>query len=192
MVSVPFPQIHTWTRDEYHRMADMGLFLNRRVELIEGQILDMAAMKSPHAVAIDLVDAALQSVFANGYYIRQQKPLVLGDRSEPEPDIAVVSGTIRDYATAHPRMAVLVVEVADSSLTYDRTTKVSLYAKAGIPDYWILNLVNHHLEVYRHPAATVGPDAGWGYRQRTLYSADTQVVPLGTGAGAIAVADLLP
>ncbi|WP_155523785.1 hypothetical protein [Nodosilinea nodulosa] len=85
MVSITQPQVHVWTRKEYHRMAELGFFEGRRVELVEGQVIDIAAMKSPHAAAIDLVDAALQSVFGSGYYIRQQKPMVVSDISKPRP-----------------------------------------------------------------------------------------------------------
>lgn len=192
MVSVPFPQVHTWTRDEYHRMATLGLFEGRRVELIEGQVIDMAAMKSPHAVAVDLVDAALKAIFGAGYYVRQQKPLVMGDLSEPEPDVAVVKGRIRDYANAHPTTAELIVEVADSSLSYDRTTKGSLYAKAEIQDYWILNLVNRQLEVYRQPEIAREAPSGWQYRQTLIYTPDQAVSPLSCPDQAVAIEDLLP
>ena len=105
MVSISQPQVHVWTRDEYHRMAELGFFDERRVELVEGQVIDMAAMKSPHAAAVGLVDAALKAVFGAEYYIRQQKPFVISDISEPEPDIAVVLGTVRDYVEAHPTQA---------------------------------------------------------------------------------------
>ena len=117
-------------------------FEGRRVELIEGQVIDMAAMKSPHAVAIDLVDAALKAVvWQCGTTIRQQKPFVVSDISEPEPDVAVVRGSIRDYTDAHPAAAALLVEIADTSVSYDRKFKGSLYAKAGVVEYWIVNLV---------------------------------------------------
>jgi Uma2 family endonuclease len=140
MLPTTEPQVHLWTRDEYYRLADLNFFQGRRVELIEGQVIDIAAMKSPHAIAIDLIDAALKPIFREGYYIRQQKPFVISDISEPEADIAVVPGSIRDYATAHPTTAVVIVEVADTLLRYDRKVKGSLYAKAGIAEYWMLNL----------------------------------------------------
>ncbi|MGD1942945.1 MAG: Uma2 family endonuclease [Leptolyngbyaceae cyanobacterium] len=192
MTPVTEPRIHLWSRDEYYRLADLNFFQGRRVELIEGQVIDMAAMKSAHAIAIDLVDAALQPVFATGYYIRQQKPFVIGDSSEPEPDIAVVPGTIRDYTDAHPTTAVLIIEVADSSLRYDRKVKGSLYAKAGIAEYWIVNLNDRQLEVYSAPQADTSAEYGFSYRRQQHYKTG-QTVPLPERADtAIAVGDLFP
>ena len=192
MVSVTQPQVHVWTRDEYQRLADLGFFEGRRVELIEGQVMDMAAMSSPHATAVDLVDAALKAVFDAGYYVRQQKPFVISDISEPEPDVAVVPGTIRDYAKAHPTTAALLVEVADTSVSYDRSVKGSLYAKAGIADYWILNLVQRQLEVYRQPVADDEAPYGWRYGEVMTYSPGQAVAPLAAVNGRVAVEDLLP
>jgi Uma2 family endonuclease len=192
MVPVTPPQVHRWTRDEYHRMAELGFFEGRRVELIEGQVINMAAIKSPHAVAIDLVDAALKAVFGSGYYIRQQKPFVVSDISEPEPDVAVVRGSIRDYTEAHPTAAALLVEVADTSVSYDRTFKGSLYAKAGVAEYWILNLVKRQLEVYRQPIADNQATYGWHYGEVVTYQPGQSVTPLHAVDQWVAVEDLLP
>ena len=192
MVSVTPPQVHRWTCHEYHRLAELGFFEGRRVELIEGQVIDRAAMKSPHAVAIDLVDTALKAVFGHGYYIRQQKPFVVSDISEPEPDVAVVQGSIRDYAEAHPTSAALLVEVADTSISYDRTFKGSLYAKAGVSEYWIVNLVKRQLEVYRQPVADDQATYGWKYAAVSTYQAGQSVAPLNAADQWVAVVDLLP
>jgi Uma2 family endonuclease len=192
MVSILQPQVHVWTRQEYHRLAELGFFGGRRVELVEGQVIDMAAMKSPHAAAIDLVDAALQAILGAGYYIRQQKPFVISNISEPEPDIAVVPGTIRDYAEAHPTEAALLVEVADTSVSYDRTVKGSLYAKAGIADYWIVNLVKRQLEVYRQPVADEEATYGWQYGEMATYLPGQAVAPLARPDQSVRVEDLLP
>ena len=192
MVFIAQPRVHQWTRHEYHRMAEMGLFDDRRVELIEGQVIDMAAMRSPHAVAVDLVDAVLKSVFGPGYYIRQQKPFVVSDISEPEPDVAVIKGKIRDFTDAHPTKAELIVEVADSSVTYDRTVKQSLYARAGIADYWIVNLVDRQLEVYRQPVADEVANYGFRYAVSEVYEAGQAIAPLSVAEGVVAVDDVLP
>ena len=173
-------------------MAEMGLFDDRRVELIEGQVIDMAAMRSPHAVAVDLVDAVLKSVFGPGYYIRQQKPFVVSDISEPEPDVAVIKGKIRDFTDAHPTKAELIVEAADSSVTYDRTVKQSLYARAGIADYWIVNLVDRQLEVYRQPVADEAANYGFRYAVSEVYEAGQAIKPLAVAEGVVAVDDVLP
>lgn len=186
------PQVHLWTRHEYNCMASIGLFDGRRVELIEGQVIDMAAMKSPHAVAVDLADAALKAVFGPGYYIRQQKPFVISNISEPEPDIAVIKGDIRDFTDAHPTAAELIVEVADSSLSYDRTVKGSLYAKADIAEYWIVNLVEQQLEVYRQPMSDADAKYGFSYGISNLYRAGQQAAALSASNKPLAVADILP
>jgi Uma2 family endonuclease len=192
MTPVTEPHIHVWTRDEYYRLAELNFFQGRRVELIEGQVIDMAAMKSPHAIAIDLIDAALKPIFQEGYYIRQQKPFVISDISEPEPDLAVVPGSIRDYANAHPTQAVLIVEVADTSLHYDRKVKGSLYAKAGIAEYWIVNLNNRQLEVYLDPNVDNAAEYGFSYCTKHEYPSGQIVSPVAGLPGVIAVDDLLP
>ena len=186
------PQVHIWTRQEYNCMASIGLFDRRRVELIEGQVIDMAAIKSPHAVTVDLVDMALKVVFGPGYYIRQQKPFVISDISEPEPDVAVIKGDIRDFTDAHPTAAELIVEVADSSLSYDRTVKGSLYAKAGMAEYWIVNLVDQQLEVYSRPRPDTKADYGFSYRVSDIYRPGQQITPLSASDKSVAIADILP
>ena len=105
-------------------------------------------------------------------------PLRLGEITEPEPDVAVIAGSIRDYTDAHPSTAALVIEVADTSLAYDRTTKASLYAKAGIAEYWIINLNNRQLEVYRSPRVDATQRYGFRYADITIYSATECVAPL--------------
>ena len=186
------PQVRSWTRAEYHRMAEFGFFDNCHVELVEGQVINMAAMNSAHAVAVDLACAALALAFGSAYYIRQQKPLVLSDVSEPEPDIAAIKGSIRNFAAAHPTQAELVVEVADSSLKYDRGVKQALYAKAGICEYWILNLGDRQLETYRSPIADPEVEGGFRYAVSSFYSSGRQVAPLVLQNRFVVVDDLLP
>lgn len=178
--------IHRWTRQQYEDMVLQDIFQpGERVELIDGLIIDMSPQKSFHAVAIRLVEEALRSAFATGHDVRVQMPLALDDTSEPEPDVAVVPGKVRDYTHAHPTTAVLVVEVADATLRLDRNTKQAVYARNGIVEYWIVNLKNNSLEVYREHQAD-------HYRfQAILHSSDT-VQPLVRPDHAIAVADLLP
>src|SRR4051812_33206342 len=137
-------EAHHWSREEYEQLAASGMFpLERRMELIDGVIYDMAAQNSLHATGYRLVQEALRPAFppGSGFEVRGQLPLDLGDDSAPEPDLAVVYGSIRDFRDHHPTTAVLVVEVADSSLLHDRKRKIPLYARAGIQEYWILNLV---------------------------------------------------
>jgi Uma2 family endonuclease len=165
-------------------MGAEGLFPNR-VELIEGAIYDMSPQKSQHAVVVSLAEAALRSAFGVGFYIRVQMPLALGDDSEPEPDVAVVLGSPRDYLAGHPSMALMVVEVADSSLHHDRRAKLPLYARFGIPEAILIDLLRPALEVHREPT----PE---GYRSRTVHRRGDTLTLLALPSLCLAVADLLP
>ena len=189
--SEPHPRL--WTREEYYKMAETGVLRpGERVELIGGRIVEMSPQNSPHFTAIRLAEEALRSVFGPNYEVRVQGPLDLSPSSQPEPDIAVVQGSARDYAKAHPTTALLVVEVSESTLAFDRGAKASLYASAGIPEYWVLNLVDRRLEVSRDPIVMPGQPYGYGYRTCTYYLAADAVTPLAASQGSISVADLLP
>ena len=124
--------------------------------------------------------------------MRLQAPLVLDDDSEPEPDVAVVAGEYRDYVSGHPSTAALVVEVADSSLGLDRRLKGGLYARAGLLEYWIANLVEGVLEVHREPRPAPDTAYGWVYRSVEILRSPASVTPLGAPGSLIPVADLLP
>ncbi len=139
------PQRIKWTQDEYYRMAELGFFEGKRVELIEGEIIEMAPMKSPHATSVSLVGEVLRESFGKKFYVRSQLPLSFSKINEPEPDVAVVKGKIRDFTDSHPKTAELVVEISDATLRYDRTGKMSLYAKNKIQDYWIVNVKDKRL-----------------------------------------------
>jgi Uma2 family endonuclease len=112
--------------------------------------------------------------------------------SEPEPDVAVVSGTIREYSGEHPARPVLAVEVSDSSLRLDRKRKGSLYARAGLADYWIVNLVERVLEIYREPVADPSAMYGWRYASGTVLGPDASGSPLAAPTASIVVHALLP
>jgi len=178
------PQVKNWTRDEYYRMGDAGLFVDQRVELIDGEILMMSPMKAAHATAIGLATAAISAIFGDGYWVRVQLPLVLGDDSEPEPDIAVVAGSPRDYLE-HPTTALLVIEISDTTLSFDRERKGELYAESGIQEYWIVNLVDGAVEVRRHPSAGK-------YQTVETFDPTDSLSPLATPTDSISVTDLLP
>lgn len=176
---------HRFSREQYEHMVETDIFgPNDRLELLDGEIIDMAPQKSRHATAIALLHQAFQNTFGLGYYIRTQLPLRLDDYSEPEPDIAVVTGNPRDYRDAHPDTAVLIVEVSESTLAYDRTRKLAAYARAGIPEYWILDLTAERLEVCRRPENS-------GYAERSFIGAEESIEPLSAGKS-VAVRDLLP
>ena len=175
-----------WDADRYEEAIARGIFTTEDpIELIDGEIIThMGPQYSPHATAIRLASIALDRIFATGFDIRAQLPLRLGLQSLPEPDVAVVRGSPRDYLDGHPRTAELVVEVADSSLVIDRGRKLRLYAREGIPDYWIVNLVDDCVEVRRRPA---GEDY---VETRICRRGDT--IPTGPNAAPVAVNDLLP
>ena len=184
-------QVRRWTRQEYERMADAGVLTpNDRVELIGGEILTVTPQKSAHATVVSLANEALRNALGPHTHIRLQLPLALGDDSEPEPDVAIVSGSIRDYSDAHPESALLVIEVSDSTLAFDRHVKGSLYARERIPEYWIINLVDSVVEMYRDPAQDPSARFAWSYaRSDCIGRTDSIELPFGA---AVAVADLLP
>lgn len=185
-------QVRRWTREEYERMVEKGVFHpGERAELIDGEILTMTPQGSAHATAVCLVEEALRVAFGAGYVVRAQLPLAIDPASEPEPDVAVVPGSPRDYRDAHPATALLVVEVADTTLGFDRDWKGSLYARARIADYWIVNLTDRLLEIYRDPAPSASARYGWEYRTRRRFGPSDSASPLAAQTS-IAVADLLP
>lgn len=179
-------QPHLWTREEYEKMVSAGVFHPEdRLELFNGEILEMTPQSRAHATAVCLVDEVLRAIYARGFTVRIQVPMALGESSEPEPDVAVVRGRPRDYLAHHPTAAVLIVEISDSSLRYDREHKKELYAASGIPEYWILNLVDYRLEVYRDPDRET-------YRSCTVLTRNDTVSSLTHPDASISVADLLP
>src|SRR5881409_3646293 len=168
----PELQIRRWKRLEYERLVDRGVFEpGERVELIDGLLVVAEPQSSPHYTAIRLVERALARAFGEGWDVRTQAPIALDDASEPEPDVAVVRGELRDYVEAHPADPVLVVEVALTSLASDRVHKSSLYARAGRPEYWIVNLVDRVVEVRRAPAPAASAPYGWDYTTVEILSA---------------------
>ena len=174
------------SRVEYDRAVEAGAFEpDAKLELIDGNLHAMTPEGTAHTTGMHLVADCLRQVFGSGFFVRIQNPLAVDEYSEPEPDVAVVTGTVRDYRYAHPTSAALVVEVSNASLQYDRTVKRRLYARSGIPEYWILALPEAFLEVYRHPA-------GDGYRSVTHHAAGDKVAPLARPDAQIAVDDLLP
>ena len=192
-MGVTIPQVRHWTREEYMKMAEAGIFgPGERVELIEGEIVAMTPQDSPHAAGVRGAQEGLRVTFGPGFDVRPQLPLSLGMDSEPEPDAAVVRGTWRAYVTAHPTTALLVVEVSDATLAFDRGRKAALYAKAGIPEYWIVNLIDRVLEVRRDPAPAREGSSEYEYRSVRRYAPHESVRPLAAPDREVRVADLLP
>lgn len=188
----PFP-VRRFTVDEYHRMIQAGLLTeDDRVELLEGWIVLKMPRNPLHDATVEIADEALRPRLPVGWSVRVQSAISTPE-SEPEPDLAVVRGGARDYLSRHPGPADigLLIEVSESSLVRDRDEKGRLFARAGIPCYWIINLVDARVEAYTDPT---GPAANPVFRQRQDYGpADS--VPLLLGGqviGLIAVRDLLP
>jgi Uma2 family endonuclease len=186
------PSRWKWTRDEFLRLGELGFFGDRRVMLIEGEVLAMSPMNEPHARGIVFVVEALRAAFGSGVTIRTQLPMDLGRTTDPEPDIAVIAGSPRSQPPTAPVTALLVVEVSDTSLDYDTGDKANLYAAAGIAEYWVLDVANGKLHVFRSPVADPAERFGHRYaQQRGLWPAD-RVQPLAAPGQSVLVSDLLP
>lgn len=183
------PHHFKWTVDEYYRLYEQGLFEGRRVELIKGEIFEMSPMLSPHATSVGLVSDILAEIFQKGFFIRVQMPMSFSRIDEPEPDVAVITGARRNFTNVHPKSAELLVEVAQTSLRFDRTKKMSLYAENVIEDYWIVNLKQRRLEVFRQPVTIEG---GFDYAEKFFLKEEEFIAPLAMPKKKVKVADLLP
>ncbi len=168
-------RLKRWTVNDYHRMGELGILdSSERTELLSGQIVLMTAKGTPHVTALRLLATTLDTLLTNEpALVSTQDPIQLDNFSEPEPDLAVVQGEILDYADQHPRpeQVYLVVEVADSTLKQDCGLKARLYAQAGIADYWVLDLNNRQLHIFREPTPT-------GYTRHLILTEPNQASPL--------------
>lgn len=181
------PAVHRFTRDEYYRMAEAALFRDERVELLDGEIITMSPQNTPHASTVYRLAHRLEQLIGSTTCIRCQLPIVLNDWSEPEPDIAVCVPDPDDYGQAHPQpgQTLLLIEVADVSLPYDRGQKTVAYATSSIAELWIVNLPDRRIEVLTDPDSVTQ-----SYRQQQYaFTGDSLPLP---GGGVIAVADILP
>ena len=182
-----------WKRVEYERLIETGFFQpGDPVELIGGQLIVAEPQGSNHFTATQAVESALRAAFGAGWQVRGQGPVALDEESEPEPDVAVVPGSFRDYVAAHPSRPVLVVEVSESSLALDRHHKGSLYARAGLDDYWIVNLADRVVEVYRNPGPDPAASFGWRYQSVETFERGASASPLALPGAHIRAGDLLP
>jgi Uma2 family endonuclease len=148
-------ELYTWVVSDYHQMIESGILTpNCPVELLEGRIIRMSPRRPFHASSVHRTNKHLSKLLGNRAEVRIQAPITLGDDSEPEPDIAVVSTDINEYADRHPapKDIYLLIEVADTTLTKDRQVKSRIYAKNLVSEYWILDLQNRQVYIYRSPA----------------------------------------
>ena len=190
----PGPRPWKWSREDYYKLGELGFFDGKRVELIFGEIVEMSPINIAHANAVGLVTNAVTLAFAIGFHVRVQQPFSVpgvARGSEPQPDVSVIPGSLRDY-TDHPTVAALIVEVADSTFFYDTTTKAELYATAGVADYWVLDLNNRQLHVFRDPQPLPAGLGATAYRTRLVLGPADAVSPLAAPHATVRVADLLP
>ena len=181
-----------WRRVEYDQLVELGIFTGERLELLDGLLVVREPQGGPHAAMVGQVGDVLRVAFGAEWHVRLQAPVALDDESEPEPDVAVVPGVFRDYVGGHPSTPVLVVEVAESSLRLDRRMKSGLYARARLREYWIVNLVDRVLEVYRDPQPTADAPYRAVYVSVDVLRPPATVTPLAAPHARIAVTDLLP
>lgn len=186
-VALNLTEVRRFTVEEYNRLAEMGVISSdERVELIKGIISQMGPEGKRHVAAIELVRDFFAARLKTRHRVRAQHPLTLAGDTEPEPDIAIVEEfDPRAYLFNHPTSALLVVEVADNSLEKDLTTKARLYAQAKIPEYWVVNLVDDTLEVFRDPVEKV-------YSSRRKLKRGETIAPLKMPDVELCVDDLLP
>ncbi len=161
-------QVKRFTLDEYHKLAELGFFHEEeRIELINGEIIQMVAKGKPHETCLRKLWKELPKLVGDRATLQSQAPIIIPPKSEPEPDFALLKNRDDDYLSGHPQPAdvLLVMEVSDSSLDYDQDVKIPLYAQAGISDYWIFNLFDNYLECYSEPHQNQGK---YGYLNKRI------------------------
>ncbi|EKV02057.1 hypothetical protein Lepto7375DRAFT_4259 [Leptolyngbya sp. PCC 7375] len=169
-----------FTTDEFHRLGELGFFDDGPVELIRGELIEMSPKRTPHSVCNTRLVRRLILLLGEQATVRGQEPITLSNHSEPSPDVVVAKYREDDYLEGHPGATDcwVVMEISDSTLKYDRSTKLSLYAESRVLVYWIFNLVNQQLEVYREPYED--SQGEYGYRQKAIYLATERVeLPIG-------------
>ena len=182
-----------FTIAEYHRLVDLGFFTeNDRIELIRGEIINMAPKRTPHSVCNSLLLSELYRALYNRANVRGQEPITLPLNSEPEPDVVIAKLKPDNYLSAHPvaEDIILIIEISDSTLKYDREVKIPLYAEAGINNDWIFNLVDRYLEVYTKPFSH--QNFHFDYQTKNIVLADETVVIPGFADVVLELAAIFP
>jgi len=186
------PKPVRWTVAAFDRLTLLGAFDRQRVELLAGRIVRMPPQLEPHVAAVHRSGRVVAAAFGPGFYVRTQAPLRLGKRSKPEPDVAVVPGSEADYVqSGPPTTALLVIEVSDTTLRHDRTRKAAVYARFGIADYWVLNLIDRQLEVHRRPVPDAANARRFRYEEIRVFGCDEAVSPLAMPQARVMVSDML-
>lgn len=184
---------YRWTIAEYRDLDKTGMFHDLKTMLLDGEIFVIAAPSPPHDVAMVLTETYHRRAFTGtNTYLRNQMGFDIGKWNDPSPDLTIVRGSIRDHATCTPTEAILIVEVAVTSLAMDTTTKAELYASAEVPEYWVIDVPGRELHLYRDPVANpdgMGADA---YRTRRILKETDTLSPLASPAAVTKVSDLLP
>ena len=182
------PVKRLFTVSEYHSLAEAGILTeDDRVELIEGEIFQMAAIGNRHAGCVKRLNRLFSRGLGDRALLGVQDPLMVDDHSEPEPDLSVLRPRADDYSTSHPTPedVFLVVEVADSSLGFDRLRKIPVYARNGVPEVWLVDLTNDRIEVYREPS-------GMSYRNVRRFQAGDGISPLAFPDFELKAGEILP
>ena len=184
------PRPWRWSREDYYKLGELGFFDGKRVELIFGEIVEMSPIGWFHRVACRKTGEILERVFSGIGWVDRGEPVDL-PHGDPQPDVAVIPGKFDDY-TDHPTTVLLIVEVADTTLAYDTTTKAELYATANIADYWVLDVVNRQLHVFRDPQPLAQGLGATAYKTHLTLGPGDTVSPLAAPHATVRVADLLP
>ncbi|MEL6222886.1 MAG: Uma2 family endonuclease [Cyanobacteria bacterium J06627_8] len=178
-----------WTVDEYHRISSLGILMpDERTELLAGHITLMAAKGTTHVLVTRLLSQALDKLLADQpAFVSTQEPIHIDELSEPEPDIFIVQGTVRDYEKhhPHPEEVLLIIEVSDSTLKQDCEIKDKLYAQAGVADYWVVDVNNRQLHIFREPASG-------GYASHLILKEPHEVSPLAFPDVVLSLTSFLP
>ena len=182
MASFASEQVRPLRRVEYDRLVSLGTFDGERIELIAGELRRMSPIGPPHTSTVDRLNELLVLALAGRARVRIQGSFAAGELSEPEPDVSVLP--LADYDAAHPHAAHLIIEVADSSLSYDRGQKKQLYADCSVPEYWVVNLIDRVVEVHRLPHTG-------GYEQISVHAKGTRIQLLAFPDVELAVDDFL-
>ncbi|MBA4190848.1 MAG: Uma2 family endonuclease [Planctomycetaceae bacterium] len=179
-----------WTREQYYKLGELGFFQDKRVELIFGEIIEMSPINWPHVVGCRKTAELMERVFAGIGWVGRAEPIALGD-SDPQPDVAVFAGRFEEY-TDHPKTALLIVEVSHTTFDTDATIKAELYATAKILDYWVLDLDNRQLHVFRDPVELPTGLGANAYRKHVTLAETDTASPLAAPTATILVRELLP